>query len=572
MRALTSERGRWTLVVAVGVLLLSLFNAWWLARFRHGYPLDIDEAYGVSVALVDHFALQSGGLHAWWDAVQMQAPNAPLVPALSSLVFVVKAGVLESFAVMISFMALLVFAAFGIGERLAGPRLGALGALAVATSAGTFAFTRELIFALPAAALLSSAVYALLRSEGLRRRRWALACGAALGLMLLARTMTVALLPGVLAAAAIALISREDDARGRALVNLVLLTLTTVAVAATWYWRNLGPVYNYLTGFGYGDQADPYGPAHALVSWGRFSGVAERVANDLLLPLGLIVLVGLAVLGTEAVRRVHGATSRRAVLRSLASSDAFAVAVVFAVGYLALVSSRNAGNGFSFPLAVLLPPLAVSALRFRPRALVPATALVALVALVNIAAATTLSATVSRSRSISIPTFGAVPWVRGVPNAVAAIRAEVPGSETRFDPSERGWPETDATLARYLVRGLKVPAATPIVTFGSRNRVINTNTVGLATLLLFHRPLVVGQLTTEAGDTVAAYRQALGALPYGPGVLITTSTEAGDYLPRVTQRKAEAAARSSGFHLVRTLTLPDERQLRVWSRLPSGVR
>ena len=92
-------------------------------------------------------------------------------------------------------MVLLTFATYGIGERLAGPRLGALAALVVATSHGTFIFAREYIFALPTAALLACAMYALLRSERLEIRRWAIACGAALGLMVLARTMACGLRP-----------------------------------------------------------------------------------------------------------------------------------------------------------------------------------------------------------------------------------------------------------------------------------------------------------------------------------------------------------------------------------------
>jgi 4-amino-4-deoxy-L-arabinose transferase-like glycosyltransferase len=571
MRGIVSERGRWALLVAAGVLALAALDAWWLARFRHGYPLDIDEAYNASMALNDYFALRGGGPHAWWDMVQLQAPNAPLVPALASLTFVVKAGVTESFAVLIGFMALLAAAAFGIGERLAGPRLGAMAALAVATCAGTFAFSRELIFALPAAALLSCAVYALLRSEGLRRRRWALTCGAALGLMLLARTMTVAFLPGVLLAATLVLLARAEGSRGRALANLGLLVTAAAAVAATWYWRNLESVYDYLTGFGYGDQANPYGPAHALVSWERFAGVAERIAGDLLLPLSLLVGAGLVALGVELLRRLRGPERRGEVLRALAASDAGAVAVVIACGYLALVSSRNAGNGFSFPLAVLLPPLAVLALRHRPRAVLPTAVLVGLLVALNVAASTDLSATLSRSRALAIPGLGEVPWTRGVPNAVAAIRGLAPGSDTRFDLAERGWPAADDALARYLAEDLGVPASAPIVGFGARNRVLNANTVGLATLLRFQRPLTPTQLTSVAGDTAAAYREALGSFPGGPGVLLTTSTEAGDYQPRVTQSRVEAAARSLGFRLVQTLSLPDGRQLRVWSRLPSGT-
>jgi 4-amino-4-deoxy-L-arabinose transferase-like glycosyltransferase len=197
VRLPANQAARWALVVAGGCLLLVALNVWWVATYRHGYPMDVDENGYTSIALIDYLSLKGAGLHAWWEAVQNQTPNAPLLPAVTSLAMTVKAGVLEGFGVLIGFLVLLIFAVYGIGERLAGPRLGALAALVVGTSEGAFLFTREYIFALPAAALLACAVFAVLRSDGMRRRRWALAAGAALGLMLQARTMAVAIVPGV---------------------------------------------------------------------------------------------------------------------------------------------------------------------------------------------------------------------------------------------------------------------------------------------------------------------------------------------------------------------------------------
>src|ERR1700710_79131 len=296
-----SERARGALVVAAGLLIVAAIDVWWVATYRHGYPLNIDEAGYTNIGLVDWLGLRNGGLHGWWEAVQTQTPNAPLVPALTSLVLVVKAGVMEGFTTLLAFWILLGFASYGIGERLAGPRLGAFAALVVAVAPGSFLFGREYVFAMPAAALLACAVYALLRSEGLQVRRWAIACGAALGLLLLTRTMTVAFVPGVLAAAGLALVVRPGPLP-RGLLNLGLLALSGAAVAATWYVRNLQPVVDYLTGYGYGSQADLYGE-NPLLSWGRLRGVAEKIASDdLLLPLALLVLIGLVALAVAAIR------------------------------------------------------------------------------------------------------------------------------------------------------------------------------------------------------------------------------------------------------------------------------
>lgn len=570
MRLPSSDRARWALVVAIGALALVAINLWWVAEYRHGYPFNVDEAGYTSIGLVDYFGLRGDGLSGWWDAVQSQAPVAPLVPAITSLVLVFNAGVLQGFVVLIGFLVLLAFSTYGIAERLAGPRLGALAALAVATSFGAFTFVREYIFALPVAALLSAAVYALLRSDALDKRRWAIACGVALGLMVLARTMAVAFVPGVLAAGLLTIVAREGIDLRR-IVNLALVLLTGAAVAATWYVRNWDPVYEYLTDFGYGAQSNYYGDETSVFSWERWSTVAERViADDLLVPFAALVFVGLVALGYLAVRRVVDAEDRRAALVSLAAGDAVAVAIVFAAGYLALTSSQNGGNGFTFPIAMLLPPLAVLALRRFPRATLPATAIVAAIALINLAATSTLWDDVAKPRLVDVPGFGALPWINGTPHSIAAIRVQVPGPDTRFVDRDRGWTEADEELAELLL-DLRGPDDTPPVTaFSSRNRAISSNSVQLAALATFQRGIPFTQLNAEPRDAVGVYARQLSDPELGePTVLITMDRNDDDFDPLVTQAYAEAAAQRLGFQKVRATTLPDGRRMRVWVKAGS---
>ena len=170
---------RWALIVAIGCLVMAAINVWWVATYRHGYPMDVDENGYSMIGVVNFLNFENAGLSGWWESVQNQTPNAPLLPALTSIVLIFSPGLMQGFGVLILFGALLTLATYGIAERLAGPRLGALAALAVGTSQGVFIFTREYIFALPTAAFLTCAVYALIRSEGMLRWRWAVACGAA---------------------------------------------------------------------------------------------------------------------------------------------------------------------------------------------------------------------------------------------------------------------------------------------------------------------------------------------------------------------------------------------------------
>ncbi len=562
-----SERSRWLLVVAVGCLLLVALDLWWVAKYRHGFPLDVDESGYTTIGLNDYFGLQNGGLHGWWEAFQNQTPNAPLLPAVTSVLLLVNPGILAGFVSLTGFAVLLVFASYGIGEQLAGPRLGALAALAVATSAGLFTFTREYIFALPTAAFLACSVYALIRSDGLRGRWWSIACGACLGLMLLSRTMAVAFVPGVLVAAALVGLLRGRDDLGRRALNLGLLALAGVAVSLTWYWQNFNPVKDYLTNYGYGTQSQYYGAEHAFISWYRIKDVATRmIITDLLAPMAVLLFVGLLAGAALLVLRLRRAENRRAELLRILGSDPVTVVIVFAAGFGALMSSRNGGDGFTFPLAMLLPALAVLALRRARRAVVvPVVALVAAIAVLNVVAATDLSEAASRQRIVELPVFGYVPWVDGTPNAVDAMRVQVPGPETRFDARDKGWQELDAKLADLLLEPIAPGRTQPVVGMAARHRAMNTNSITLAAILRHHVGIPFVQLEAEPTDSVRNYVHEIRESPAGElSALITTSSEVEDFPPTVTQTKAEAAARQLGFHVVRRFTMPDGRRLRVW--------
>ncbi|HEX5610210.1 MAG TPA: glycosyltransferase family 39 protein [Solirubrobacterales bacterium] len=569
-----SESARWALAVGAGCLVLIAINLWWVFHFRDGYPLDVDEAGYTSIGLIDFVNFKANGLHGWWEAVQNQTPNAPLLPTLTSVLLVVKPGVMAGFVVLIGFGALLTFAAYGIGERLAGPRLGALAALAVATSQGAFIYTREYVFALPTAAFLLGAVFCLMRSDGMRARRWAILTGVCVGLMLLSRTMAVAFVPGIVVAALLLVITRGwGGDLGRRLLNFGLAVLAGFLVAITWYWKNLDPVLDYLTSFGYGSQSQYYGAEHAFISWGRFKTVVERMLfDDLLAPLAVLVFIGLLATGVVLVRRLVETEDRRAELIRIAGTDALTILLVFLAGYGALMSSRNGGNGFTFPLAMLLPPLAVIALRYYRVALAPAAALVAAIAAVNVVAHLDLWKSASEPQRVSLPVFGETPWVNGIPHAVDAIRVQSPGSEFSFDERDKGWREADEELADLFLSPVGPGNENPFVAFASRNRAISSNSVGMAALLNHRTALPMTQLVAEPTDTVANYEHQLTDPAFGqPTGLVAMSSEAGDFEPLVTQSFAETAARNLGFVKIREFPLPDGRTLRFWVKRSAGA-
>jgi hypothetical protein len=520
----------------------------------------------LSIAENDRIAFQSQGIHGWVESVLNQAPFAPLVPAMTSPLLVINQSTMQGFVVLAFFLVLLAVAVYGIGERLAGPRYGALAAIVVASMPGVADFSRTYVFALPAAALLACAVFAVLRAERLQRSGWAIATGVAIGAMLLARTMTIAFVPGIIVAAVVPLACRPASGLRRGLLNLGLLGVAAVAVAAPWYLRNLDAIVEYLTEFGYGERSAEYGASHSIVSWNWWTDVFSRIASkDLFILLAALVAAGLAVVLVAAVRRVADADDRRSALRDLFASDASVVAIVTVSAYIALSSSRNVGLGFTLPVSVLLIPLAVLGLRRHPRVAVPAIVALAAIAVVNLTAAFTFSESVSRVRVVDVPGLGGVPLVDGRPIAVEQIRVQVPGPETRFDDKDRGYLRVDSELAEIFVSKLHAP----VVAFGSRNRVVNTNTAMLAGLRDYNVVVPMAQLLASNGPTAKNFADHLTNPLYGiPQIVVTTSTSALDFEPRVNQATVEKAVRSLGMRRVQVIQLPDGRQMRVWTAIP----
>jgi hypothetical protein len=398
----------------------------------------------------------------------------------------------------------------------------------------------------------------------------------ALGLMLLARTMTIAFVPVVLAAGLVTALVRGtqvgvgEGAIGRRLLNLGLVIVLGFGVAAPWYLPKLGPVFAYLTDYGYGAQAAYYGAEHSLLSWFRLREVADRMtATDLLVPLAFLVLAGLVAGAVIAVRRVLAAEDRRKTVLGLLASDAFTLALVVAGCYAALTSSRNGGEGFTFPVAMLLPPLAVIALRQAGTAvLASALAVICLVAGLNVASNSSQWESLAKAREVTVPAFGSLPWIDGTPQVVSTVRDQAPGPPTRFVERDKGWVEANEELATTVLN-LSEEGYNQPVAFASRNHTLNSSSLLLAGLLTSRQSIWMAQLQAEP-DTVASYGRQLSGPELGhPGILVTMNREQDDFEPIVTQSKAVIAARKAGFKKVETMTLPDGRRLFVWVRKTS---
>jgi 4-amino-4-deoxy-L-arabinose transferase-like glycosyltransferase len=556
---------RWWLAGIAALALLVAYHAWWLVRVRHHYPVDIDEAGYISIALNDLAGLRAHGLGGLWDAFQQQTPNAPLVPLLAVPALAVHKAVLPVFAVELAALVVVVLATYGLARRLAGPRWAVLAALSVAAVPGIVNYAREFSFALPCTAALTVSLWALLRSDHLTRRWMVLLWGAAGGVAVLARTMAIGYMPGLVLAGVLWAALAPAPARRAALVNALGGAAAGIAVAAVWYWRNLPYVLDYLRGFGYGATASQYGTKHSVLSaawWYDDLDVAAR--QELFMPL--FVLLAL-VLACGLVLAVRGLAARRgkALLVGIRSPAAPLVVVVVS-GYLSLATTANVGSAFALPLLPTVVVLVVAlAAQIPVRQLrVAAAAGFVLVAAVQLVSFAQIGGPLDRIRLAGVWPFPEVPIVDPRGPAIGAVG--VTPNELRFGPRDRGWIELAGQVGSLTANKTWSEGRLPILAFASRDRLLNINMVALASLLSpAGGGLPLAQLTADGGDTAAAYRRFLTDPAHGqPNVLAISDGERNDYEPTVTQAHVAAAARSLGFTPFATVRQPNGELVRLW--------
>jgi hypothetical protein len=552
------------------IALLFALQVAWLARFRFGYVTEWDESGYMSIALRNTHALTSDGPFSLISTVLEQGVQAPLVPLAAVLPNVIfGTGVDASLLVEPAFFALLVAATYAIARRLMNPWWALLAALVVATAPVVSDYTRIFHFSVPAAALLSSALWALMKSEGLTRKRWAIGCGLLLGLMVLARSMTIAYLPGFAVAAALPIIVNSAERRDR-IINLGLLGLSGAVLAGLWYLPNAESVGSYLLNFGYGAESEAYGAAHSKLSIAYWTREIGAVVDELYVPLsGALALSALAALGSALAARGRLGVSREE-LGSWLRSDVALALVIVAEGYLALTSSKNQGTAFALPwLPVLIVLVCAAAARINQRPLrIAAAALLASVALLNLAMKGDVVSGLSEPQAADLPLLGEKTVLdgRGIVQSEVADAGYPTGPPTEQMPElEKEWLPFAGELARAMTNYAAARGEEPNVAWGFDDLLLSNTRVQLGAELELSEtfPLVFLKPFPE-GDSAASYRQQIEEAD--SNLLIVGERGPGITGIHLTRRRVEAAAHDLGFRPVKNFTAPDGRQLTVWWR------
>lgn len=346
------------LTLALGLVLI--LDIVWLLRFRWGYPTEWDESGYLAIGVRDANALTHHGVFSFARTFENQQTEAPLVPALAALVFAVfGSGMGQGVLVEFAFVLLLALATYAVGRTIMGRWWAVLAAVTVAAAPVVTDYSRIFHFSVPAAFFFTAALWALIRSDRLRERRFVVLCGLFLGLMVLARTMTVAYLPAIAVAALLQALGTRGPRRPLAL-NALLGVLAGCAVAGLWYVRSWRSVADYLRSSGYGADSSHFGASRPVFSIGFWTRIADTVTNNLYLPLTALVVFCLMLGVVQLAARWSGHRDAARLLRAV-TAPWFVLVVVVVEGYLALTSSKNDGTAFALPWLPALVVLAVFA-------------------------------------------------------------------------------------------------------------------------------------------------------------------------------------------------------------------
>lgn len=560
------------------LVLFTLSTVVWDLVYRRGQLYDIDESGYLGISLLDFRSLGTGGLLGWYEQIVSPSIQSPLTTALTTPVYLVFGpSPVAALLVPLGFTLVAIAATYGLARRTGGVVVARWATVLMASAPVIVNYSRDYHFAAGATAVTTVALYCLARSEGLASRPWTAAFGVMIGLLPLARTMTVAFIPGFVVAVAVLLC--VGGQRGRKLVNTAIAAVLAVGVAATWLGANgnAQTVWSYLTGYGYGSASSAYGTSHPLYSYAAWQTTLQTLSQYTRLPHLVVLLAGgLAILAVVArfvasaggVRRVASA----ATLRRVAQAPVLPALVVVGVGLVALTSSANQGSAFVAPLVPAMCVLAVWALRSAFRA-VPWPVATALGAVAVVAVVPTLPIpwALAGTWTVTVPQLGPV----AVTSGQGVIQQFVQGAtdaQTERDPQAtatgRQWLHEQEVLAadlqaRYGNRAL--------VAFGFRHRLFNVNSVNLAPLAAggSQLPLVLvpREVLDDSADAYASWLHSGSAAR--ACLLFTASGTENEFVPLVTGTTMAEAAVEEGFERTREWSLPDGRVVTEWKRAES---
>jgi hypothetical protein len=555
---------RYGLFIIVALFLSVGF--YWILENRAGQPLDIDEAGYLSYATSKYYALKYGGLKSWLSSVYSPSIQAPLVTAMASILFYFT-GINNfiHFLVPLFCAGATIIVTYLIAVRLANQQAGFIAALLISSCPGIVSYSRSYHFAIPATLIYTCAVYCLIRSNRFSTASWSIAFGIFLGLLPLARTMTIAFVPGFVVAA-LCYILAENENKFKRIFMLAASLVLGIILPATWYIPNGRLVWNYLTGYGYGSHVAEY--AKKLSE----NYISEKIlllcnSTGLLFPHFLYLTIGFIT----CILFILKISQQKHFFISLIKSNFLPVVIISIFSFTALQSSKNVGSGFYCPLfpSVFACITALCILKTHSsviRNFYLITAL--LIFILTSVAPFPLQIKMAEPLYFNVPFIGSLRLTDGGGNFLSYLKESkvTLNSNGRLEPQAGNeWLEFDKHLAGKID---STNIKNDKVVWGFRHHLCNVNSVNLQELRLrkkaFASVMVDPSLTP---DTVDGYRDWIINKQLESSIIIT-SNASGTFEPLVNPVHMREALLQLGFLEYATLDAPDGQIISLWKKSP----
>jgi hypothetical protein len=524
-------------VLALTLAALAFFANWvWVKSHRLGLALNIDEAGYITQAIAYANALKYGGVLPWLHALAFPTKFAPLSPIVTS-VLMASVGTRESIAFatnLVFYAGLLLLVYWWV--RLAASRSTAVAAvLIIATLPDVVLYARTYLYGIPTAFFFVLANLAYYKSKRFSSWGWAVLAGVALGFLLLSRTMTIAFLPVF---AFVWFLDSRKVLRAN-LRNIGVAIVGMIVVAGPWYALNFHEIFGYLFSFGYGVNSKVYSAQISVLSLAyldiRFRNWADSfyfVHFFIVFVFFLIALVGAIF---RLIRRRDGGGERSAVTGDEARFWVPASIVLLCMAIL--YSSRNIGTGFDLPLFPLMTfCVAVEIDRRLTRAMSRGLINIGM----SLCALCVAWIMIHPSRCDTLPGFIAHPFLGSTQKNLCEGQIDqylrdvdefdrAPWAPVS-DSDQRAWRALSAVIAERLH---DIDKRQNLVIYGTRNRLMNVNTVSLALMQKYGyviRPAQIDPATVDG--TLDAYTSWYDRTSGGTAcAVVMTSNTSGDFPP-----------------------------------------
>lgn len=566
-------RKMWINILILGALTIVFagIGLHWTLAYNLGQPVNIDEGGYLRLALNDSENWVSHGLFGFIRAVDSSSIQAPITTGVTGFLFVLF-GVHMALALLVPllFYIATIWVVYFLAEDLGSRGASLLTAILVACCPPILAYSRDYIFAVPAMFFYTLSVLALIKSDHFSNRKWAIIFGIACGLTPVARTVTIAFIPGLWLAALLYALTSED---ARKTFKMFCWSIfIAIFVALLWLVRSGVHVFKYLTNYGYGSHAKEYGSALHI----NLPGIllhALRIINESSNFLYFLVFVSalLAALLVCVWARLDG-------LKNFAKSKELLLLICIFEPLAALCSTQNQGTGFFVPVLPTLIALSIVSLwRWSCDNRVykgVCSLLLLIVAASGLLPALSATSGLARERNLGYSSIGTLEITNGLGvtqqwEAGSGYRSRWPALPVSLQQG-REWVEFNAQTARDIKA---LGGHNPTVGFGFVHVLYNTGTVALEENLLYGHILGHGFYGLDPVATGDSVTGDAAWLTTGPGrnicILLTAhvlNPAIAPFALGINQNRLEQAAMQAGFQQQTQLLMPDGNLVLLWRR------